>query len=157
VSRTTYIYRNGDSFSYAGGSDPSCATASTSDSFYSHGVWLLNTCFDSQIADAFYRVSVPGAVRYTHLGLSVYGYAFDPPSEMGAGYGVGGNDGAFGIGGPTTITGSGEGWYYLGGVGAGYVRSDHTVLVAPFVDSAYWASDFDIAQIRLGVTYDVLQ
>lgn len=160
VSHTTYIYRNADWFTQGGASDTSCAEVDPAASVYPHGVWFYNTCdpyYSYEVAATFYRIKVPAAVHYTHLGLSIYGSTILPPAEMGSAFGVGGNDSGFGIGGPREIDSYSEGWWYLGGVGSGYVRSDHTVSVSPFLDDVESPCDFDAAQIRLGVTYEVLQ
>jgi hypothetical protein len=159
VTKSTSLSRNGDSFYLAGGSDSSCAEASTRLSDYAHGVWLANACYyTGGIAAAFYRVSLPSAVVYSHLKVQVYGWAQYAPSSVFTGFGVHGGSADFGISGPYEIRHSTEGWYTFGSINASrYVSGTHRANIAVGVSSDLAPCDFDVKQVRITLTYKVLR
>jgi flagellar hook assembly protein FlgD len=158
VNRSVNIVRNGDSFIAAGGSDQSCAEADTSLSAYTHGVWLANACYTGEIAASIYQVSVPAAIQYTRMTVSVGGFASVPPTTIIAGFGRNGATGGdWGFGNLKEIQSSDEGWYTLASRNAaGYVSGRHKVAVSIAVTDDDAPCDFDIAQYEIHLTYKVL-
>jgi flagellar hook assembly protein FlgD len=158
-TKNATIFRNGDSYTTAGGSDPSCAEADPSLSDYPHGVWLANTCLygNGDVAAAYYRVTVPAATIYSHFTVQVYGFSVAPPSSMTTGFGVHGGGNDFGLGGQYEIETSRTAWYTVGSVNAAnYVSNTHSALIAVAVTDYDSPCDFDIKQVQIHLTYKVL-
>jgi subtilisin family serine protease/flagellar hook assembly protein FlgD len=161
VTKTATLTANGDSFYNAGGDPAECTEASTSLSYFAHGVWLANACspssYGAAISAAFYRFTLPAAMRYQSISISTAGFTIYPTSEVkgallntsGSGYDL--TSGA-------RVTSVDPAWYNLGGLsGASHVSSSRVATAAVFVDNAYGApSDFDVSAVRLNVSYQVL-
>jgi flagellar hook assembly protein FlgD len=164
VSTSKTITKNADTFFAAGGTDSvGCTMGSLVNSRYSHGLLLTNNCTpdnDPQpdFALAYYRITVPTAVSYSHLTLEVGGAATSPPTGIGSGFGVGGGTATFGDGGNHVITTKTAGYYTIGSISAGkYVSGGHHVVVGIDVDPFSGPCGFDFATVRLKVTYKVLK
>ena len=157
-TKNATIYRNGDSYAAAGGSDPTCAEADTALSDYPHGVWLANSCLNGNgdVAAAYYRVTVPAAAIYSHFTVQVYGYSLYPPSSMTTGFGIHGGSN-FDLGGQYEIQSSRTAWYTVGSINAAnYVSATHSALIAVAVTDFDSPCDFDIKQVLIHLTYKVL-
>ena len=162
VTKTKTIVKNGDAYASAGGSDPSCADASTGYSDYPHGVWLANVCdydYDGpQIAAAFYHVALPAAVTYSSIRVDARGYSLFPPTYMYVGYGKNGGSSTFHFGNEVEIGNSTEKYWHLSTANpTGLMTASHVMNVGIAVeDDDSDACDFDIASVRFTVTYKVL-
>ena len=162
VTKHATITKNGDSFWTAAGSDPSCSQASTKLSNYVHGVWLANSCKNSsdgpQLASAFYHVGLPAALSYSSVSVLVGGAALQPPSVMSVAYGRSGGKSAFVVGRRYPISSSAQGYWRIGTVNpTGLMTSKRVMNLGVSVDNMSGRGDFDIAVLRLTVTYTVLQ
>lgn len=159
VTKTATLVRNGSQFSFAGGSgDSYCADADTTMSDFTYGVWLSNTCdfyYDgSQIAGAGYRFTLPAAFSYSSLRVDSYGYSL-APSRLGASFTRWGTDNYTFT--PQITTGTSPAWRTIGSVSpTGVVSATRQVETTIYVPNYYYYNDFDIAQVRLMVTYKVL-
>ncbi len=154
----TVTMRGSQAYS-AGASDPGCAFASTAYSDYATGLWLYNECYSpSEVAAGLYRFTVPAAARYRTLRIDVLGYSFYGPSRV-RGHVFDANETNPALSGGVLISTSREGWYNLGTFSAaGRVSATHRVSGGLVVTTeSGWASDFDVAQIKLTVGYDILQ
>lgn len=161
VTKQAVIRHNGDSGFGSGGSD-TCASATTADSWYDHGIYLLNTCgmwgeYD-QVAATFFKFTVPSAVAYTHLYLRISGNVFYSPSEMFAGF-LRVDNGSFDVPRFTTLHNQGDYEFQLSSAsGANHVNSSHATTIGVAVDAdAADTSDFDLQWVQLTVDYQVLQ
>jgi flagellar hook assembly protein FlgD len=159
VSKTATLSRNGSSFVSAGGSDGSCADASTALSDYTYGVWLTNFCdpfyYGTQIAGAIYRFTLPTAVSYSSLRVDSYGYSLDPATIGAAFTRWGTDDYTFTHEISTPLS---DAWRTIGSVSpTGVVNSSRVVETTVFLpNTTYLDTDYDIAQVRLVVSYKVL-
>jgi flagellar hook assembly protein FlgD len=155
ITKTATLVRNGSSFHGAGGSD-SCADADTTLSDYTYGVWLTNFCtYDYQIAAAIYRFTLPAAHSYSSLRIDSYGYSMGS-ATLGALFTRWGTDTYTSTHQITTSTS--ERWRTIGTVSASGVVSSGRV-VEPIVylpNDTYTFTDYDVAKVRLVVTYKVL-
>ena len=162
VTKHATITKNGDSYWTAAGSDPSCSKASTKLSNYVHGVWLVNTCNHRsdglQLATAFYHVGLPAAVSYSGVSVLVGGSALQPPSVMSVAYGRSGGNSGFAMGPRYPISNGTQGYWRIGTVNpTGLMTSKHVMNLGVSVDNMSGRGDFDIAVLRLTVSYKVLQ
>jgi hypothetical protein len=158
VTKTTTLVKNGSAFTKAGGSDLSCTDARTWMSDYTYGVWLTNYCdyyYDGyQIAGAVYRFTIPAAVSYTSLRIDSYGYSLSP-ATLGARFTRWGTDDFTFTREITTPTVAG--WRTIGSVSpAGIVNASRVVEPTVYLPNTSSGYDYDIAQVRLVVTYKVL-
>jgi subtilisin family serine protease/flagellar hook assembly protein FlgD len=159
VTRTATLSRRGSQYHTAGGS-AGCAGAHRAQSDFSpYGVWLLNDCDSSsegsQIAGASYRFTLPAARSYTSLRVDTYGNSLLAPSTLGAGFtrwATGGHAATREI---TVI--HANAWRTIGTVSpSGLVSGNRLVETTLYVPNDYdSASDYDISQVRLVVTYKV--
>jgi flagellar hook assembly protein FlgD len=158
VTKSVDIVRDGDGSYESGGSDPSCAGTSTSESDYAHGLWLANACpLTGDIAAAFYRVNVPAAVSYGRFTVSVYGWSLYAPAVMTTAFGVAGGSSDFGFGGFHRIATSAERWYTIGSIAASdFISSNHRANVAVTLTDDEAPCDFDVKQVKIHLTYQVL-
>jgi flagellar hook assembly protein FlgD len=162
VTKTATVSRAGSQYIFAGGTSY-CADADPSVSdFYPSGVWLLNACESSgstgvvELAGATYRFTAPAAVSYSSLRLQSYGNSLFSPSTVGVGFTKWGTNG-FTI--REISVGSTNAWRTIGSVGAAGLVSSGSRLVETtlYVPNDYdGASDYDIGNVRLVVTYKVL-
>jgi flagellar hook assembly protein FlgD len=143
--------------------DGSCLSASKAYSSYASGIWLANVCdpdFDSwQDVWATYHFGIPGAVKYGDMGLAVKGSTMYPPSALMGGFEA--SSGDYDV--PTMVNANSlsTAWTSLGKEPvAGHVNSAHVVNVLVDLDdynnSGGSYSDYDIANVRLAVSYYVL-
>jgi subtilisin family serine protease len=159
VSKTAVFTRTGAQFVSAGGTDPTCATASAASSdFRPNGVWMNNMCsqaFDGfQIAGATYHFAVPSAINYTSMRIDAYGRSLSA-SKLGAGFSVWGTHNTTFA--PEVATSATTAWRTIGWVNAaGLVSSTHVVEGTVYVPNPYRDNDFDLGSVRLVVVYKVL-
>lgn len=156
VTKTATYTKNGSAYSFAGGSDPSCAWVDRGSSYFSpYGAWMANLCYYSdEIAAAGYRFTVPSATSFSSLRLDTYGSSLDP-AVLTAGYTKWATDGVSFT--KAISTGTSNGWRSFGTASAnGLVSSGRTVEVALVLPNAYLVNDYDIGKVRLTVTYKVL-
>ncbi len=167
VKRTIVLGAAGSSFYAAGANDASCGDATTQFTNYSHGVYLIQTCDPrtkgAQRSVARYRFTLPPARRYATLSIQARGSAFYVPSELSGAY-YRTDRSAVAIPQYRTLGSLAERTYALGTIAApGYVGAHRVARIGVAVDNRYVAtspfgtSDFDIASVRLTVTYFVLQ
>lgn len=158
VTRTATLYKNGSSFTGAGGSEY-CADARTYMSDYTYGVWLTNYCdydYDGlQIAAAIYRFTLPAAVSYSSLRIDSYGYSMGP-ATVGVLFTRWGTDDFTATHQITTPTY--PAWRTIGTVSpTGVVSSSRVVEPVLYLpNDTYAYTDYDLAKVRLVVTYKVL-
>jgi hypothetical protein len=108
--------------------------------------------------NAEYQFTVPGAVRYGSVRASTYGFTLQPPSEILSVYYKTSSDLDVRI---ATVNSQNGNWYSFGSVSAvGRVSSQHQVDIAIGVDNSYnsggFESDFDLREVRLFISYYVL-
>jgi flagellar hook assembly protein FlgD len=165
VWQAATITKRGNTATSVGTNLSGCVQYSTALSDFDGGLWLNNFCDPSRdgsaVIDARYTFTVPRAVRYATLAAKAYGFTMrdDLPTRIFAAYRR--------ASGATTlsyadITTSTRALYSLGHVSAiGRVSTTGRVRVAIGVSDAHNAnfssSDFDIAYVRLRVTYYVLR
>lgn len=160
VVKTTTLSNGGSSYVAAGPSDSNCAKVSKSlSAFAPQGVWLYDACQprSGDVAAAFYNFTLPAAVGYRSARLDAYGSTFDGPTAF---YGAFMNTATkkYDISAATVISHRADQWYTLGSVNpTRYHDSRRIVATSAFIaTSTGYLSDFDIAQVRLVVTYTVL-
>jgi hypothetical protein len=157
AARTTQVTVPGNRYWQAGGSDPSCSTASTRGSFYPSGLWLSNDC-SGAIAAAFYRVRVPSAVSYSRIAVQAWGFTDTPGARIFRTFGLAGAGTTLQAGSFTTLPATTHRLWSFGSVpAAGVLSAGHYALVALSVDDRPTVKkDFDISYVRLTVSYRVL-
>jgi hypothetical protein len=156
VTRSAVLYREGDQAYAAGGSDESCAGAFTDESFYPRGIWLANACSSNfEIAGAFYELALPGAVSYTGIKLESYGFTIVPPVALDAAvYNFSHSE--WDVMGSPHLTNSDERYSYFGTVSGSGRVSGGKVRFNVSVDNSLGISDYDLRNIRVTVSYQVL-
>lgn len=158
VPKSATLVKAGNSAYASGGSLP-CAGADASASDYTNGLWLGNACdpyYDgTQSAAALYAFTLPVAFRYTSLRFDTYGYSFYAPSQIvGDAYNFAtAQYDSF----SAQDASSTECWRTVSRPAVSGHISGRTVETAINVlDDASATADYDIAQVRLVVTYQVL-
>jgi flagellar hook assembly protein FlgD len=141
------------------GASKSCASSSKSHSAFSpNGLLLMNNCSLSEFEAviAVYGFHVPGAIVYSHIQLSSYGYTPAPPGALGS---LIFNDSTQDVDvinpdiEPQTTS---RQWLNLGGAAATHrVSSTHEVVVMLGLANSPHAR-YDIGEVRIVVTYKAL-
>jgi hypothetical protein len=157
VTETAIIAKNGNSAFAFEASATSCTGFNTSASGFTHGVVLVNTCHSFQYELAEYDFSLPSAISYTSFYVKGYGSAFYAPELLHASVWNYASD-QWNDGAGRVITSSGtNGWVNLGSFSTANRVSHRHAHIAFALTSATSPADFDLAVMRVVVTYKALK
>jgi flagellar hook assembly protein FlgD len=159
VNRAAVLTRNGDAYSSLDLSD-SCTGASTSQSSFAHGLWLVNVCDESfdgfQVAAAEYTVTAPSAIRYNSIHIRSYGNTVSAP-EIAAAIIYNWSTGWKSFGGALVNQNNVNVWTGYGTkAAAGYVSGSRLIRIGIGIGDDNPPEDYDIGRVEITVSYSVL-
>jgi flagellar hook assembly protein FlgD len=157
VTVSSTITKNGNSAFSFEASATSCTGFNTTASDFAHGVVLVNTCHSFQYELAEYDYSLPSAISYTGFSVSSYGSALYAPELLNASiWNYTTHQWVAGTGHVLNRSGA-NGWLTLGTFSTTNRVSHGHAHIAFALTSATSPADYDLALLRVVVTYKALR